>query len=340
VNRATAASVIAGAVLAVACRPTGPTVPGPQRAAPRAAESRRGENWPIQAEEAERLFADAPMELVAYKPLAVGVAGAYKAEVVFPPSKRRIEVKWKTAPPGNFDSWNNNPRKEIASYAVQQWFLDPKDYVVPTIALRCVPVTAFQRFDPKAAPSIKDTQCVLGTISLWLDDVEVPKTLYDPVRFARDRWYAYHFSNFNVFGYLVEHRDGRAGNILEPEERDDPRRVYSVDNGISFGGLVYNFLVTNWDVIRVPAIRREVVERLRAVDRKKLDALGTLVELAADGKGGMRPVQGGAPIDRDLGVRITKDRVQMGLTRAEIDAVEHRLKDLLKRVDDGTQPVF
>jgi hypothetical protein len=334
-----AGSVVAFAMLAVACRPQ-MTVPGPQRPAPLAAESQPGENWPISPEQAEHLFSVAPLEFVAYEPMAEGVAGAVKARLLFPSVGRRVKVKWKTAPSGDFDGWNNSPRKEIATYAVQQWFLDPKDYVVPTVVLRCVPLTGFGRLNPGVTSSLEGTQCVLGTIHLWLDDVEVPKTLYDPAEFASDRWYAYHFSNFNLFAYLVEHRDARGGNLLVPDEDDEPRRVYSVDNGISFGELVYNFLVRNWDVIRVPAIRREAVERLRRVDQKKLDALGSLVELVADGEGGMRPVEPGRPIDRNVGVRVTKNRVQMGLTRTEIQAVERRLKDLLRRVDDGTLAVF
>jgi hypothetical protein len=339
VTRALVTGVIGCALLAVACRPE-VTVPGPQRPAPRAAESQPGENWPISAEQAEHLFSVAPLEFVAYEPMAEGVADAVKARLFFPSVGRWVKVKWKAAPSGDFDGWNNNPRKEIACYAIQQWFLDPKDYVVPTVALRCVPLTAFGRLNQGATPSMEGTQCVLGTISLWLDDVEVPKKLYDPVEFARDRWYAYHFSNFNVFAYLVEHRDARGGNLLVPDDDDEPRRVYAVDNGISFGELVYNFLVRNWDVIRVPAIRKEVVDRLRTVDQKRLETLGTLVELVADGEGGMRPVRGGRPIDRDKGVRVTKDRVQMGLTRAEIHDVERRLKDLLQRVDGGTLAVF
>lgn len=325
------------ALVAVACGPPKPRPDMPLGPAPRAAESEPGENWPVPPEQAEHLLADAPIRLRSLKPTAQGVAGAYKAQVAFP-GKRRIDVKWKTVPAGDFDGWNNNPRKELAAYAVQQWFLDPKDYVVPTTALRCIRLDAFRTFDPNAEASLEGTQCVLGALSVWLDEVEVPKTLYDPKKFASDRWYAYHFSNFNLFAYLVEHRDGRPGNILVSDE--DDRRIFAVDNGISFGGLIYNFLTTNWDAIRVPALRHEAIERLRAVDRKRLDALGTLVELEVGKNGMLRPVQGGAPIDPNRGVRITKDRVQMGLTRAEIGAVAARLQALLKKVDDGTQPVF
>jgi hypothetical protein len=337
VTRAVFRAAAVAATLAAACGPPKWTAGMPLRPAPRAAESRPGENWPLPPEDAEQLFAKAPLRLRSLKPTAQGVAGAYKAAVQFPRG-RRVAVKWKTVPAGDFDGWNNNPRKELAAYAVQRWFLDPKDYVVPTTALRCILVDAFQELVPGATPSLEGTRCVLGTMSLWLDEVEVPKRLYDPQEFASDPWYAYHFSNFNLFAYLVEHRDGRAGNILVSD--DDDRRIFAVDNGISFGGLIYNFLTTNWDAIRVPALRHEAIERLRAVDRARLDALGTLVELAIDRKGLLRPVEGGAPIDPNRGVRITKDRVQMGLTRAEIDAVAARLKTLLQRVDDGTQPVF
>lgn len=268
-----------------------------------------------------------------------GVAGAYKAKIRFPRTGQQVEAKWKTAPEGTFDSWNNNPRKELATYAVQRWFLDPKDYVVPTVALTCIPVKGFRRVEPAATPSLEDTTCVLGTLSLWLQHVEVPEVLYDPARFADDYNYAYHLANFNVLAYLVEYRDGRPSNILVADDRAN-RRVFAVDNGISFGGLVYNFLTTNWDVIRVPGIPRAAVKRLRAVDRDELAALGTLVEIAADRQGLLRPVRGGKSIDPDRGVRIQPGRVQMGLTTAEIDAVAERLAALLRRVDDGTLPTF
>ena len=309
------------------------------QAAPRAGSPPPGNNWPMPPSEAERLFADAPLELVSMKATPQGVAGAHKAEIRFPGTGRQVAAKWKTAPAGTFDSWNNNPRKELATYAVQRWFLDPKDYVVPTVALRCIPIDDFRRVEPKATPSLDGTTCVLGEFSLWLEHVEVPDNLYDPARFEDDYNYAYHLSNFNVLAYLVEHRDGRPGNILVA---DDPRnrRVFAVDNGISFGGLIYNFLTTNWDVMRVPAIPRAMVERLRALDRAKLAALGTLVEVATDRGGVLHPVPGGKPIDPDRGVRVQPGRVQMGLTTAEIDAVAERVATLLRRVDDGTLRVF
>ena len=154
-----------------------------------------------------------------------------------------------------------------------------------------------------------------------------------------DSNYAYHLANFNVFAYLVQHRDGRPGNILVADD-DADRRVFAVDNGISFGGAIYNFFVTNWDVIRVPAIPLEVVARLRAVDRSALESLATLVDLRADASGLLAPGRLGAPHDPDRGVRGAPRPIQMGLTTKEIDALASRIAALIKAVDDGALAIF
>jgi hypothetical protein len=247
-------------------------------------------------------------------------------------------VKWKHAPAG-LDGWNNNPRKELAAYAVQRWFLEPSDYVVPPVVVRCVRIAAYRRVEPEATATIDGTHCVLGTLFLWLQNVHVPDVLYDPERFAADPNYAYHLANFNVLAYLVKHQDGRPGNILVGDDARN-RRVFAVDNGISFGEFVHNFLTTNWDVIRVPAIPLEVVARLRQVDRKALDSLAVLVDLRVDAKGILRPGRPGPPLEPERGVRLAPGRVQMGLTRAEIDAVSHRVAALLEEIDSGALKVF
>jgi hypothetical protein len=327
------------AVLTLGCRH--PILDPAARSNPRpkpGAEPAPGNNWSLPPAEAERLLARAPMKLLSIEPTAAGVAGAYKGEVAFRGDGRRAQVKWKRVP-GDLDGWNNNPRKELATYAVQGWFLAPRDYVVPTIVLRCVPLAAYRRLDPQATATIEGTRCVLGTLSPWLRNVEVPEVLYDPARFAADTDYAYHLANFNVLAYLVEHRDGRPGNILVADD-DDNRRVFAVDNGISFGGLIHNFLTTNWDVIRVPAIPLEDVARLRALDPAALESLAVLVDLRADAKGILRPGPLGPPLDAERGVRLARGRVQMGLTTEEIGGVRRRIAALLKQVDDGTLKVF
>lgn len=298
-----------------------------------------GDNWSLPPDVAERLLAGAPAELVAMKATSSGVAGAFKAEVAFPEDGRHVDVKWKEVPRDGMDGWNNNPRKELAAYAVQKWFLAPKDYVVPTVVLRCVPIDAYRRVVPGAKSTLPETQCTLGELSLWLVHVHVPDMVYEPARFRTDANYAVHVADFNVLTYLIEHRDGRASNILVADDERD-RRVFSIDNGISFGSPIFNFLVPNWNVIRVPAIRREVVERLRTVRPEDVERLGVLVDLRADGQGILRPVEPGANANPDRGVRVAAGRVQMGLTRAETDAVAHRIASLIHRVDAGELAVF
>lgn len=325
-------------LLACGYHPQAVTAP-PCLQAQRASAPPPGNNWPLPPDEAERLFSNAPFELISLEPTSHGVAGALEATIAFPDDGKRLQIKWKVAPPRSMDSWNNNPRKEIASYFVQRWFLEAEDYVVPTVALRAVPLDVYRRLDEKATPTIDGTQCVVGTLALWLRHTTTPAVLHDRARFASEPDYAYHLSNFNVLAYLVAHRDGRPGNILVADT-DDNRRVFAVDNGISFGGVVYNFLTTNWHVIRVAAIRREVVARLRAVDGAALARLATLVELEADADGVLLPARSGAPIDPDRGVRTAQGRVQFGLTTAEIDALAKRISSLLERVDEGSLAVF
>jgi hypothetical protein len=303
------------------------------------AAPRPGDNWPVAPDDAERLFSQAPLEIVSLEATSHGVAGALKGRIALSDSGRQLDVKWKVAPSRTLDSWNNNPRKELACYAVQRWFLRTEDYVVPTVVLRAVPITSYRRLDPKAEPTVDGTQWVLGTLTVWLQHTTDFDVLYDPQRFAIDPVYAYHLANFNVLTYLVAHRDGRPGNILVADN-DANRRIFAVDNGISFGGWIYNFLTTNWNVIRVAAIRREVVERLRSLDRRALAALATVAELQVDADGMLRCVAAKAPIDPRRGVRIDTGRVQLGLTTAELDGMARRISALLERVGEGSLAVF
>jgi hypothetical protein len=298
-----------------------------------------GDNWPLPPEQAERLFGQAPFEIISAAPTASGVAGARKADVLFPSEGRRLQAKWKEAPRGTCDGWNNNPRKEIACYAIQRWFLDATDYLVPAVALRSIPLDVYRRVDPEAIPTIAGADCVIGVLALWLQHATTTDQLYDPERFLSDHPYAYHLSNLNVLTYLVDHRDGRKGNFLTADDETN-RRAFAIDNGISFGAWVWNYLATNWNLIRVPAIRRTVVERLRGVDAPRLEALGWLAELRADSDGSMCVVEATKPIDPSRGARVEPGRVQLGLTTAEITGVAERVATLLDDVDRGLLAVF
>jgi hypothetical protein len=146
-------------------------------------------------------------------------------------------------------------------------------------------------------------------------------------------------SNFNLLTHLIDHRDGRSGNFLVSKD-DSRRQVFAVDNGISFGSWVFNYFVPNWTKLRVPAVRRESIERLRQVRREDLDFLAVVEQLEVDEEGMLRPVPPAAPFDPDTGARLRAGAVQFGLTTCEIDDVYERIEALVEAVDEGRVPVF
>ena len=112
------------------------------------------ENWPFSPGQVEELFAARDMEFVSTKHAGGGLTGAQKAEVRFPQYDESLTIKWKRMPSPRLDGMNNSPRRELAVYDVQKLFLDPVDYVVPTIGARCVPIDHVPR-----APSAQMKPC-------------------------------------------------------------------------------------------------------------------------------------------------------------------------------------
>jgi hypothetical protein len=298
-----------------------------------------GDALPLPPPQLERLMTRAELEFRGHERLASGVTGAARVTLHFPSIDRELDFKWRTAPAGDADGWNNSPRKELAAYAIQKWFLDPEHYVVPPTVLRCIPFEAYQAVDPQAAPTIPGTRCVLGLLAAWLHDVAPPDRVYDPQRFYRDGAYATHLAHFNLLTYLVEHRDTRAANVLASRDASN-RRVFAVDNGIAFGGRLYNFFKDHWDDLRVPALPRRSVERLRRVGPDELRALAVVEQLRRGEDGVLHPVRHDAPIDPERGTRRRDGVLQLGLTEDEIEDVGERLEELLDDVEDGEPPLF
>lgn len=260
-----------------------------------------------------------------------GTMGAKKISLVFPKDGFTMEAKWKSAPVGG-EGWNNSPRREIGAYAVQELFLDPDHYPVPPIVARGIPLDVYAPIDEHATPNIEGTRCVFGALAAWLENVAQPRSAFDPKRFSSDRPYAVHFANLNLLAYLIAHRDARSNNFLMPTDPSDPR-VFSIDNGIAFGGVLYNFFTWHFDEIRTTGLPRRSIDRLRGVSRETLSGLGVLGELAADAQGVLRSVPPGENLDPEVGTRLADGRIQVGLTTGEIDAVAARLEELLARID-------
>jgi hypothetical protein len=297
------------------------------------------EHIPLPPENLEQLLAHEEIWVRSESPAGSGVTGAFKDVLFFPAHDIEVTVKWRPVPRGDADGWNNSPRKELAAYAVQKLFLDPVDYVVPTLAARCVSLDRYHERHPAMKPTLDDTRCVLVVAAIWLDNVRVPETLYDPDEFAADPRYAYHLANFNVLSYLIDHRDGRDGNILTSVDPAN-RRVFAVDNGISFGPKIYNVFVQNWHTIRVPALPKESVDRLRGVTGTDLERLGVLLQMQVDRRGLLQHVPADPNLDPSKGSRASGDMIQLGLTESEIDDVHRRIQKVIDLVDSGKLAVF
>jgi hypothetical protein len=321
-----------------ACASVGPREPVKFAEATRPAGSDAFPNWYMPPAQAVRMMAESETRVEQVARTATGTSGAEKVELLV--AGTPIQLKTKEVP-ADLDGINNAPRKELAAYAIQTLFLDPEDYVVPATTLRCVPLTARKKWhDEEVVATIPGTNCTLLVLALWLRDVTVPEVVLDRARFLSEPNYAYSLSNLNLFTYLVEHQDGRSGNILV--SKDDRRQAFAIDNGVSFGQPwpYYNWFVPNWNVLRVPAVRKDSVDRLRALERSDLDFLLVVAQLEADDDGRLRLVTAGAPIDAGEGASRRGTTVQFGLTGSEIDAVWKRIAELVEAVDSGNLPVF
>jgi hypothetical protein len=294
--------------------------------------------WPLPPEAAESLFKSGEIHLRSRQGAGGGVTGASKVTLYSPEHDLAIAAKWKTVPFW-LESWNNSPRREIAAYEIQKLFLDPQDYVVPPTAVRCLPLDEYREVFGDVGPTFDDTQCVLGVLALWLDNVTIESQLLDQERFAADGTYAYHLANFNVLTFIIDHKDGRINNFLVSKNEAD-RRVFAIDNGISFDAWIWNWFVPNWNDLRIPAIREDTVDRLRRVKPEQIKQLGVVAELHLDDDGVYRLVEAGPNLDPDDGARTANGVVQFGLNADEVDDVREQIEEIIELVDTGELPVF
>ncbi len=249
----------------------------------------------------------------------------------------QIAAKWAPAPVGG-EEFNNVPRYEIAAYQLQKMFLPESDYVVPPTVARVVPTDEYKSEDGKSVyPTFSEARSVLVVLQYWLFGV-TSQDFYDTKRFERDSVYARHLADMNILTYLIRHSDQNQGNFLIATDSAHPR-VFSVDNGVAFSSDVSNrgYIWRNLRVKRLPAA---TVERLRAITPEELDAkLGVLAQFEVRDSL-LVPVEPGPNVDPGRGVRRKNGVVQIGLTSSEIDGVEHRIRDVLKKVDKGDITVF
>jgi len=296
-------------------------------------------NWPLPPLTAEQVMRSCVLRAQHEWPAGGGVTGAMKIALYSPVLGKQFLAKWKPVPT-HLDSWNNSPRRELAVYEVQKLFLDPADFVVPTSVMRCAPLDEYRLvIDGSAEPTVDGSRCVLGNLSLWLQDVRVDKPLYDEARFASDPNYAARMADFNLLTFLVAHKDGRSSNFLVAKN-DSDRRVFAIDNGISFDAWIWNYFVPNWNELRVPALRRQSVDRLREARPQDIERLAVVAQLELEPDGMLESVEPTDPLGTFRGAYARGGVVQFGLTASEIDDLQERIAEVIERVDAGEVPVF
>jgi len=307
-------------------------------------------NWPVTPHMAEGIIRDTistgvvPADMVnPEKPrrTAYGISGPNEILVLFPKLKAKAKFKWKVAPEGGLEDFNNSVSREIASYQIQKLFLEPIDYVVPTSLVFCMHYQYHSEIlGLEGKPQVPGANCVIGNASLWLNDVKVPPVLFEKKRFLAEPDYAYYLSNFNILTYLIDHRDTRSANVMVPNN-DEQYQVFSIDNGTTFGAtILYNYFAYNWNIIRVPSLRNETINRLRMLKREDLDTLGVVAQLNKESDEIFRNVIPGKNLNPASSVRIQSEVVQFGLTKKQINGVWNRMQKLIARVDSGEIPVF
>jgi hypothetical protein len=298
--------------------------PPPQQADP-------WRNWPLRPERFVEVMTNGDGELKRAKRTAAGTSGAKKIVARMNGTDADLTFKWKDVPP-DLDGINNAPRKEAAAYEVQKLFVDEEYFVVPPSVFLCTTWPELER-------RFLDARCNLGLVSEWLDDLTLDVPIYKPERFSTDRDYAYYMGVLDILTYLIDHKDGRAGNFLF--DAGGSGRIYSIDNGVAFQRWpFYNWFVPNWDSIRLPALPRSAVDRLRGVTREQVEALGVVAQLELDDDGLYRSVPPGPNLAPGRGARRRDGVLQFGLTEDEIATVWTRIQTVVRRVDAGEIPTF
>ena len=287
----------------------------------------------LPAERVEPLLRDGDLHILDVKKCASGVAGAQIVYCDFRKENLTLKAKWKEAKHGG-SALNNEPRKEVAAFEIQKWFLAPDEYVVPPTVCRAISLDRYKDEVRETRPTFDGTDCAFGALAFWLDNVEEMPKGFDAERFEADLPYRDTIANMNLLTYLIDHRDTRPANFVFSKDPERPR-AFSIDNGLAFSGLVNPrvLVLHEWRHMIVPKLPGAKIERLRALTRTDLDGLSVVAQLERRERQLWSVKPGDVLADCEHGVRCEGDILQLGLRPAEIDGVEERIKKLLADVD-------
>jgi hypothetical protein len=290
-------------------------------------------NITLPVPELERMLEHDPFSIVSAeisRPKARGDI-TLKAEVSFD-GRPPIRVKLRKAEPGA-DTFNNQPRYDLAAYRLQALFLDPADYVVPPTAARFLPLEEFERYSPGVKRTFGGADEALAVLQYWLQDVKVIADVYVPALYATDPVYARCLGQMNILTFLIDHGDSNVGNFLISRSETGPR-VFAVDNGVAFAADESD-RGKLWADMRVDSLPAATVDRLRAMTFEKLQERVAVVAQWTLEDGHFVAAPPGAPLSARRGVRRDGGVLQIGLTKAEMDRVWRNRQRLLDMVDSG-----
>jgi len=239
----------------------------------------------------------------------------------------------------------NEPRKELAAYAVQKLFLSEQELVVPPTVAICLPLSEYRRFEPNEPPTFENIDCVLGFASYWLEGVEdvgaAQKSgtlranggIWDRRRFETDPVYRSSVSNANVFTYLINHGDAHEKQFML-ERTPEGLRTYVVDNSIAFLSIKNPLLLVreDWSQLQIPYVPQQLVARIEALTVANLRALSSLAELEKQGRQLVpsSPTRERVPTDGHA-MSWQGSRLRIGLSNREIELVAARMRELVQR---------
>jgi hypothetical protein len=261
-----------------------------------------------------------------------------------------FRAKWRA---DSTQSSLNDPRRELAAYAVQKLFLPPEQYVVPPAAGHCFPIEHYRaRVDPAELPSFDGTNCVYGILSYWLEDAKSidqaadtqrldEDDLFDEDLFWRNAAYRRSLADVNLVAHLISHGDSHPAQFVVTGDQKQPR-VHVVDNTIAFSDYRNPKLDAeeDWSILHVPALSAESVLRLRRLHFQDVLRLGVIERF--DNREGqlVRTSLPERPAAVASGIRWVGSRLEVGLTRSEIDRLWRRLRAVVQRVDAGEIRTF
>jgi hypothetical protein len=255
-----------------------------------------------------------------------------------------LRAKWR---PQSSSDLINEPRKELAAYAVQKLYLKDEELVAPPTVARCFPLDDYREFVPEAKQTYPEVECVLGFLSYWLEGVKTVGSarkdgllgpgsgIWDAPLFERDATYRNSVSDANLLTYIINHGDAHEEQFVL-ERAPQGLRAFVVDNSIAFRSIKNPMLLLrqDWSSLQVPRLRKDSVERLRALTNADYARLGTVAVLQRRDD------------DELLQLRTWKDepgdgaamswngtQLRLGLTPGEIDLVRDRVGALLRRSD-------